>query len=233
MFAPRGEGIDLVAPDWRALAPSPQAIAYAAPQFRLTRGERDWFFWLAYSVGLRPGALLKQFAEAYANGAPVPLTELGEPKNKLRLIKPSDRVAHSFLLDAETARRAYARAHADGLSLSAIMRRFVVDYVRRERAVRLLGSESEGASHQPKRMKGDQAAGTNKARANLTFARALAFPKRRARPKRNDRIGNPATVKLGSTNPAEAQLPLHLDWLAIAGFFLAGAMRALHAEWGL
>jgi hypothetical protein len=43
----------------------------------------------------------------------------------------------------------------------------------------------------------------------------------------------PATMKLGSTNPAEAQLPLHLDWLAVAGFFLAGAMRALDTGWGL
>jgi hypothetical protein len=109
MSAPRAEGTDRAAPDWRALAPSPRAIPYYAPQFCLARGERDWFFWLAYSAGLRPGALLKQFAEAYANGAPVPLTELGEPKNKLRLIKPSDRAAHSFLLDVETARRAYPR----------------------------------------------------------------------------------------------------------------------------
>jgi hypothetical protein len=146
MSAPRAEGIDRAAPDWRALAPPPQAIPYSAPQFRLTRDERDWFFWLAYSVGLRPGALLKQFAEAYANGAPAPLTDLGAPKNKLRLIKPSDRVAHSFLLDVQTARCAYARAHADGLSLSGVMRRFVVDYVRRERAARA----SEAAPVQPK-----------------------------------------------------------------------------------
>ena len=81
--------------------------------------------------------MLRRFAEAYANGAPVPfVTELGEPKNKRRLIPPSDRVALSFMLEVETAKRAYARAHADGLSLSAIMRRFVVDYVRRERAAR-------------------------------------------------------------------------------------------------
>ena len=45
--------------------------------------------------------------------------ELGEPKNKLRLIPPSEMAAHSFPLAVESARRAYARAHADGLSLSA------------------------------------------------------------------------------------------------------------------
>jgi hypothetical protein len=71
--------------------------------------------------------LLRQFAEAYANGASVPRTELGEPKTKLRLIPPSDIVAHSFPLAVESARRAYALAHADGLSLSGVMRRFVVD----------------------------------------------------------------------------------------------------------
>jgi hypothetical protein len=156
MSAPRAEGIDRAAPDWRALAPSTQAVPYRTPQIRLARHERDWFFWLAYSAGLRPGALLRQFAETYTSGAPVPRTELGEPKNKLRLIPPSEMVAHSFPLAVESARRAYARAHADGLSLSGVMRRFVVDYVRREQAARA----SEGAPVQlkPKRMKGGRAA---------------------------------------------------------------------------
>jgi hypothetical protein len=40
-------------------------------------------------------------------------------------------------------------------------------------------------------------------------------------------------MNLGSTNPADAQLPLHIDWPTIAGFFLAWATRALDAEWGL
>ena len=156
MSAPRGERIDCAAPDWRALAPSTQAVPYRTPQIRLARHERDWFFWLAYSAGLRPGALLRQFAETYANGALVPRTELGEPKNRLRLIRPADGVLFSFMLEIETARRAYARAQADGLSLSGVMRRFVVDYVRRERAARA----SEGATVQPKpkRMKGVRAA---------------------------------------------------------------------------
>jgi hypothetical protein len=60
------------------------------------------------------------------------------------------------MLEMEMSKRAYRRAHADGLSLSAIMRRFVVDYVRRERAARA----SEGAPVQPnpKRTEGDRAA---------------------------------------------------------------------------
>jgi hypothetical protein len=136
-----------VAPDWRSLAPSTARLFFATPQFSCSRNERDWFLYLAYSAGERPGTVLRRFAEAYANGAPVPfVTELGEPKNQRRLIRLGDRALFSFMLEIEMSKRAYARAHADGLSLSAIMRRFVVDYVWRERAARA----SEAASIQPK-----------------------------------------------------------------------------------
>jgi hypothetical protein len=60
------------------------------------------------------------------------------------------------MLEIETSKRAYRQAHADGLSLSAIMRRFVVDYVRRERAAR--GSEGAPVQPKPELMKGDRAA---------------------------------------------------------------------------
>ena len=135
------------APDWRSVAPSSARLSFATPQLSCTRNERDWFLYLAYSAGERPGTVLRSFAEAYANGAPVPfVAELGEPKNQRRLIRPGDRALFSFMLEIETSKRAYGRAHADGLSLSAIMRRFVVDYVRRERAARA----SEAAPVQPK-----------------------------------------------------------------------------------
>ena len=149
---PRAEAVVDRAPDWRPFAPSTQAVSYRTPQIRLALHERDRFFWLAYSAGLRPGALLRQFAEAYANGAPVPRTELGEPKNKLRLIPPSDMVAHSFPLAVESARRAYTRAHADGLSLSGVMRRFVVEYVRTERAARAALNLKRDVSARAKRV---------------------------------------------------------------------------------
>ena len=143
------------APDWRSLAPSSARLSFATPQFSCTRNERDWFLYLAYSAGERPGTVLRRFAENYASGAPVPFVpDLGEPKSQRRLIRPADRALFSFMLEIKISQRAYGRAHADGLSLSAVMRRFVVDYVRSERAARLLGSESEGASHQPKRMRG-------------------------------------------------------------------------------
>jgi hypothetical protein len=60
------------------------------------------------------------------------------------------------VLEAELSKRAYERARADGYSLSAVMRRFVIDYVRRERTARA----SEGAPVQPKPelIKGDRAA---------------------------------------------------------------------------
>jgi hypothetical protein len=145
------------APNWRSVAPSSAKLSFATPQFSCTRNERDWFLYLAYSAGERPGTVLRRFGEAYANGALVPfIPELGEPKNQRRLIRPADRALFSFMLEIETAKRAYARAHADGLSLSAIMRRFVVDYVRRERAAR--GSEGAPIQPKPKRVKGDRAA---------------------------------------------------------------------------
>jgi hypothetical protein len=145
------------APDWRSVAPPLARRSFATPQFSCTRNERDWFLYLAHSAGDRPGAVVRRFAEAYATGAPVPfIPELGEPKNQRRLIRPADRALFSFMLEMEMSKRAYRRAHADGLSLSAIMRRFVVDYVRRERAARA----SEGAPVQPnpKRTEGDRAA---------------------------------------------------------------------------
>jgi hypothetical protein len=138
------------APDWRSVAPSSARLSFATPQFSCARNERDWFLYLAYSAGERPGTVLRRYAEAYAGGAPVPfISELGEPKNRRRLIRPTDRVLFSFMLEIEMAKRAYERAHAEGLSLSAIMRRFVIDYVRRERAARPPGLEPEGASIQP------------------------------------------------------------------------------------
>jgi hypothetical protein len=149
------------APDWRSLAPSSARLSFATPQFSCTRNERDWFLYLAYSAGERPGTVLRRFGEAYASGAPVPfIRELGEPKNQRRLIHPADRALFSFMLEIEMSKRAYGRAHADGLSLSAIMRRFVVDYVRRERAARAPGPEPGGASIQQelKGTQGDQAA---------------------------------------------------------------------------
>ena len=112
---------------------------------------------MAYSAGERPGTVVRRFAEDYARGAPVPfICELGEPKTRRRLISPADRVLFSFMLEIETARRVYARAHADGLSLSGVMRRFVVDYVRRERAAR--ASEAAPLQPKPNRTKGDRAA---------------------------------------------------------------------------
>jgi hypothetical protein len=145
------------APDWRSVAPSSVRVSFATPQFSCTRNERDWFLFLAYSAGERPGTVLRRFAEAYAGGAPVPFVrELGEPKTRRRLISPADRALFSFMLEIETSKRAYARAHADGLSLSAIMRCFLVDYVRRERAAR--ASEGAPVQPKPKGAKGDRAA---------------------------------------------------------------------------
>ena len=61
------------APDWRSIAPSSARLSFATPQFSCTRNERDWFLYLAHSAGERPGTVLRRLAEAYANGAPVPV----------------------------------------------------------------------------------------------------------------------------------------------------------------
>jgi hypothetical protein len=144
-------------PIWRSVAPSSARLSFATPQFSCTRNERDWFLYLAYRAGERPGTVLRRFGEAYASGAPVPfIPELGEPKNRRRLIRPADRALFSFMLEIEMSRRAYGRAHADGLSLSGVMRRFVVDYVRRERASR--ASEAAPVQPEPKLTEGDRAA---------------------------------------------------------------------------
>jgi hypothetical protein len=149
------------APDWRSVAPSSVRVSFATPQFSCTRNERDWFLFLAYSAGERPGTVLWRFCGGLRDRTPVPfIRELGEPKTRRRLISPADRALSYFMLEIETSKRAYARAHADGLSLSAIMRRFVVEYVRTERAARPPGPEPGGAPVQPKpkRMKEDRAA---------------------------------------------------------------------------
>ena len=173
------------APDWRSVAPSSARRSFATPQFSCTRNERDWFLYLAYSAGERPGTVLRRFAEAYANGALVPfIPELGEPKNQRRLIRPADRALFSFMLEIETSKRAYGRAHADGLSLSAIMRRFVVDYVRRERAAR--GFWSRTLQPKPMRSKGIEPPERMRP-ARCGVARALVFPKGTRPPKQKAR----------------------------------------------
>jgi hypothetical protein len=145
------------APDWRSVAPSPARLSFATPQFSCTRNERDWFLYLAYGAGERPGTVLRRFAEEYASGAVVPLHPRTRRAEKPTAVdRPGDRALFSFMLEIETSKRAYRRAHVDGLSLSAIMRRFVVDYVRRQRAAR--ASEGAPVQPKPKRMKGDLAA---------------------------------------------------------------------------
>jgi hypothetical protein len=94
-------------PIWRSVAPSSARLSFATPQFSCTRNERDWFLYLAYRAGERPGTVLRRFGEAYASGAPVPfIPELGEPKNRRRLIRPADRALFSFMLEIEMSKQA-------------------------------------------------------------------------------------------------------------------------------
>ena len=56
------------APDWRLVAPSSARRFFATPQFSCTRNERDWFLYLAYSAGERPGTVLRR-REAESTGS--------------------------------------------------------------------------------------------------------------------------------------------------------------------
>jgi hypothetical protein len=109
--------------DWRALRaarPRREKNMFASPRISLTRVERDQFFWLAYSSGSTPGALMRQFARAYADGAPIPETSLGPPSRYERPCALGDKVREAFSL----------RARSEGASFSGVLRRFIVEYVR-------------------------------------------------------------------------------------------------------
>ena len=135
------------APDWRSVAPSSARLSFATPQFSCTRSERDWFLYLAYSAGVRPGAVLRRFAEAYASGAPVPFAlNWASRRTKRRLI--SARRRRRFIPSRSRSKRRSEHTRErmpTACRSAAIMRRFVVDYVRRERAARA----SEAAPVQP------------------------------------------------------------------------------------
>jgi hypothetical protein len=119
--------------DWRALRatrPRREKSMFASPRISLTRVERDQFFRLAYSGGSTPGAFMRQFARACADGAPIPETSLGPPTRYERPCALVDKVREAFSLRPETAKQALTRARSEGASFSGVLRRFIVAYVR-------------------------------------------------------------------------------------------------------
>jgi hypothetical protein len=85
------------APNWRLVAPSSAKRSFATPQFSCTRNERDWFLYLAYSGGQRPGTVLRRFAETYAGGAPVPFIPELRRAEKPAAVDPPCRQGAFFL----------------------------------------------------------------------------------------------------------------------------------------
>jgi hypothetical protein len=85
------------APHWRSVAPSSARLSFAAPQFSCTRNERDWFLYLAYSAGERPGTVLRRFAENYAGGALVPFVPELRRAEKPAAVDPPCRPGAFFL----------------------------------------------------------------------------------------------------------------------------------------
>jgi hypothetical protein len=113
---------------------------YAGAQVCLAPDERDEFYWLAYSQDQSVASLLRQFAEAYLNGAPIPVIPgIGHPRNRRdTLTTPDGRifgvrygaVRVGFAMPREMNMRLRERAKSQGVSVGAALRRFVLVYVQ-------------------------------------------------------------------------------------------------------
>lgn len=92
---------------------------------RLSLRERDAFYWRAYAEDRAPSLLLRRFAEAYAGGAAVPpLSGTASRDEASHLAGPV-----AFALSRDLHERLRTRAAADCVSISPVLRRFVLAYV--------------------------------------------------------------------------------------------------------
>jgi hypothetical protein len=88
---------------------------------RLVLRERDAFYRRAYSEDQTPSLLLRRFAKAYVDGASNPLVA-GETEPLKGPV--------NFALSRDLHERLHAQAKAGGTTASAVLRRFVLAYVR-------------------------------------------------------------------------------------------------------
>lgn len=118
--------------DWRALRAQRIPFSQRARrvQICLAPSERDEFYWCAYGEGRTPSLLLRRFVATYLNGASVPpLFDLvGE-----HAASPLAGLA-SFALSRDLHERLVARAKAECVTVSGVLRRFIVAYVREKRS---------------------------------------------------------------------------------------------------
>jgi hypothetical protein len=93
---------------------------------RLSLNERETFYRRAYAEDRAPSLLLRRFAEAYAGGATVPpLSETSSRDEPSHLAAPV-----AFAVPRDLYERLRARAEAECVSVSPVLRRFVLAYVR-------------------------------------------------------------------------------------------------------
>ena len=81
--------------------------------------EREAFYRQAYGEGRTPSFFMRRFAEAYLGGASVPA-----------LFGPRPTAMITFEVSQDMHERLRARADAECASLSAVLRRFMLAYVR-------------------------------------------------------------------------------------------------------
>jgi hypothetical protein len=92
---------------------------------RLSLREREAFYRRAYAEDRAPSLLLRRFAEAYAGGASVPpLSNTAYRDEASHLTGPI-----AFTLPRDLYERLRARAEVDCVSVSPVLRRFVLTYV--------------------------------------------------------------------------------------------------------
>jgi hypothetical protein len=117
-------------------------------QIRLTLAERDEFYALVYSDLRTPASVIGHLVDAYLSGAPIPIiANLGPPRahesltahralKDARLSTGYDgkdaapTTSIYFALPQERIVTLRARARAQGASSSAVLRRFVLAYMR-------------------------------------------------------------------------------------------------------
>jgi hypothetical protein len=84
--------VEGIAPDWREMRALRAARARrrraakrecTGAQVCLAPDERDEFYWLAYSQDRSVASTLRELAETYVNGAPIPVIPgIGHPRNR-------------------------------------------------------------------------------------------------------------------------------------------------------
>jgi len=104
---------------------------------RLSLREREAFYRQAYAEDRAPSLLLRRFAEEYVGGATVPPpSDTASRHGALHLAGPV-----AFAVSRDLYDRLRARTEAECVSVSPVLRRFVLAYVR--------GPATEGEAQSP------------------------------------------------------------------------------------